>query len=43
MYFDLTRNARNWTFYSIKILKCESSLIAFVEILKSEPFYWVKL
>ena len=28
MYFYLHRNSKNWTFYSVKILKCEYFLIA---------------
>ena len=28
MYFHLHRNSKKWTFYSVKILKCESFLIA---------------
>ena len=28
MYFYLHRNSKNWTFYSVKILKYESFLIA---------------
>ena len=49
MYFHLHRNSEKWTFYSVKILKCESFLIAlqrnsekwtFIlsKILKSRPF-----
>ena len=28
MYFHLHRNSKKWTFYSVKILKCEFFLIA---------------
>ena len=49
MYFYLHRNSKNWTFYGVKIFKCESFLIAsrrnsekgtFLQrkILKSRPF-----
>ena len=38
----LHRNSKNLTFYSVKILKCESFLIALLRNSKREPFYSVK-
>ena len=42
MYFYLHRNYKKWTFYSVKILKCESFLIALQRNFESGPFYCVK-
>ena len=44
MYFYLDRNSKKWTFYSVKILKCECFLSALQrnsekrKIPKSRPF-----
>ena len=42
MYFYLHRNSKKWTFYSVKILKCESFLSALRRNSKKGPFYSVK-
>ena len=42
MYFYLHRNSKKWTFYSIKILKCESFLSALQRNSEKGPFYSVK-
>ena len=42
MYFNLHRNFKKWTFYSVKILKCESFLSALQRNSKKGPFYSVK-
>ena len=39
MYFYLHRNSKKWTFYSVKILKCESFLSALRRHSKKGPFY----
>ena len=42
MYFYQHRNSKKWTFYSVKILKCESFLSALRRNSKKGPFYSVK-
>ena len=42
MYFYLHRNSKKWTFYSVKILKCESFLSALRINSEKGPFYSVK-
>ena len=39
MYFYLYRNFKNWSFYSVKILKCDSFLIAFGRNSEKRTFY----
>ena len=34
MYFHLHRNSKKWTFYSVKILKCEYFYPLYEKILK---------
>ena len=41
MYFYLHRNSKKWTFYSVKILKCESYLSALQINSEKGPFYSV--
>ena len=42
MYFYLYRNSKKWTFYSVKILKCESFLSALRRNSEKGPFNSVK-
>ena len=42
MYFYLHRNSKKWTFYRVKILKCEAFLSALRRNSKKEAFYGVK-
>ena len=42
MYFYLHGNSKKWTFYSVKILKCEPFLSALRRNSKKGPFYSVK-
>ena len=37
-WLPLNRNSKNWTFYSVKILNCESFLIALRKNSKKETF-----
>ena len=42
MYFHLHRSSKKWTFYSANILKCETFLIALME-LRTNPKKWTFL
>ena len=42
MYFYLHKNSKKWTFYSVKILKCESFLSALRRNSEKGHFYIVK-
>ena len=42
MYLHLHINSKKWTFYSVKSLKCESSLSLCVEILISRYICCIK-
>ena len=42
MYIYLHRNSKNWNFYRVKILKCESFLIALRRNSERGPFYSVQ-
>ena len=42
MYFYLHRNSKKWTFYSVKILKCESFFRALRRNSKKGPFNNIK-
>ena len=42
MNFYLLRNSKKWTFYSVKIVKCESFLSALRGNSEKGPFYSVK-
>ena len=43
MYFYLHRNSKKWTFYSVKIPKCESFLSALRRNSEKGPFHSVKI